>query len=325
VDSSTSDGGFGLGLIVMIALAIVVIFVILRSVRVVSQAQVQIVERLGKYTKTLDPGLHVLVPFLDSVKATIDMREQVVSFPPQPVITRDNVTISIDSVLYYTVTDPVRATYQVAQLISAVEQLTITTLRNVIGSLSLDEALTSRDKINADLRIVLDEATEAWGLRVGRIEVKAIDPPMNIQEAMEKQMRAERDKRAAILNAEGFKQSSILTAEGEKQSQILRAEAEQQSNILQAEGEKQAQILRADGEAKAIQMVFDAIHAGNPSPDLLAYQYLTTTLPKVADGQSMKLMLVPSEAQAVLGAATAIGGGFQTGQSVGGASGSLGA
>jgi regulator of protease activity HflC (stomatin/prohibitin superfamily) len=227
--------------------------------------------------------------------------------------------------LYYTVTDPFRATYEVANLILASEQLTITTLRNVIGSLSLDEALTSRDKINADLRIVLDEATEAWGLRVGRIEVKAIDPPMSIQEAMEKQMRAERDKRAAILNAEGFKQSSILTAEGEKQSQILRAEAEQQSNILQAEGEKQAQILRADGEAKAIQMVFDAIHAGNPSPDLLAYQYLTTTLPKVADGQSMKLMLVPSEAQAVLGAATAIGGGFQTGQSVGGASGSLGA
>ena len=317
MDSTTSDGGIGIGLIIMIALAIVVIFVILRSVRVVSQAQVQIVERLGKYTKTLDPGLHVLVPFLDSVKATIDMREQVVTFPPQPVITRDNVTISIDSVLYYTVTDPVRATYQVAQLISAVEQLTITTLRNVIGSLSLDEALTSRDKINADLRIVLDEATEAWGLRVGRIEVKAIDPPMNIQEAMEKQMRAERDKRAAILNAEGFKQSQILTAEGEKQSQILRAEAEQQSNILTAEGEKQAQILRADGEARAIQLVFDAIHAGNPSPDLLAYQYLTTTLPKVADGQSMKLMLVPSEAQAVLGAATAIGGGFKTGENLG--------
>jgi regulator of protease activity HflC (stomatin/prohibitin superfamily) len=324
VDSTSSDGS-GIGLIIFGALAIVVIVMILRSVRVVSQAQVQIVERLGKYTKTLDPGLHVLVPFLDSVKATIDMREQVVSFPPQPVITRDNVTIAIDSVLYYTVTDPVRATYQVAQLISAVEQLTITTMRNVIGSMSLDEALTSRDKINADLRIVLDEATEAWGLRVGRIEVKAIDPPMSIQEAMEKQMRAERDKRAAVLNAEGFKQSSILTAEGEKQSQILRAEAEQQANILTAEGEKQAQILRADGEAKAIQLVFDAIHAGNPSPDLLAYQYLTTTLPKVADGQAMKLMLVPSEAQGVLGAASAIGGGFQTGQSVGGSTGSFGA
>lgn len=306
-----------IGLFFALAFAIVIAIILLRSVRMVSQAQVQIVERLGKYQRTLDPGLHLLVPIIDNVKATIDMREQVVTFPPQPVITRDNVTVSIDSVLYYTVTDPVRATYQVAQLISAVEQLTITTMRNVIGSLSLDEALTSRDKINADLRIVLDEATEAWGLRVGRIEVKAIDPPMSIQEAMEKQMRAERDKRASILNAEGFKQSSILTAEGEKQSAILRAEAEQQANILTAEGEKQAQILRADGEAKAIELVFNAIHAGRPTNDLLAYQYLKETLPKVADGQSMKLMIVPAEAQAALGAATAIGGGFQSGQGLG--------
>jgi regulator of protease activity HflC (stomatin/prohibitin superfamily) len=305
--------------------AAVIGVILLRSVRMVSQAQVQVVERLGKYQRTLEPGLHLLVPIIDNVKETLDMREQVVSFPPQPVITRDNVTMSIDSVLYYVVTDPVRATYQVAQLIAAVEQLTITTLRNVIGSLTLDEALTSRDKINADLRIVLDEATEAWGLRVGRIEVKAIDPPMNIQEAMEKQMRAERDKRAAILNAEGVKQSQILTAEGEKQSQILRAEAEQQSNILTAEGEKQAQILKADGEAKAIQLVFDAIHAGRPTPDLLTYQYLKETLPRVADGQSMKLMIVPSDAQAALGAATALGGGFQTGQSLAGATGTLAA
>ena len=306
-----------IGLFFALAFAVVIAIILLRSVRMVSQAQVQIVERLGKYQRTLDPGLHLLVPIVDNVKATIDMREQVVTFPPQPVITRDNVTVSIDSVLYYTVTDPVRATYQVAQLISAVEQLTITTMRNVIGSLSLDEALTSRDKINADLRIVLDEATEAWGLRVGRIEVKAIDPPMSIQEAMEKQMRAERDKRASILTAEGFKQSQILTAEGEKQSQILRAEAEQQANILTAEGEKQAQILKADGEAKAIELVFGAIHAGRPTNDLLAYQYLKETLPRVADGQSMKLMIVPAEAQAALGAATAIGGGFQTGQNLG--------
>ena len=309
-----------IGLIVVIALAAVAIFMILRCVRVVSQAQVQIVERLGKYSKTLDPGLHILVPFLDSVKATIDMREQVVAFPPQPVITRDNATISVDTVLYYTVTDPVRATYQVAQLIAAVEQLTITTLRNVTGSLTIDEALTSRDKINADLRIVLDDATEAWGIRVSRIEVKSIDPPVSIQEAMEKQMRAERDKRAAILTAEGFKQSQILTAEGEKQAAILRAEAEQQSNILTAEGEKQAQVLKADGEAQAIQLVFEAIHKGDPSDDLLAYTYLKETLPKVADGQSMKLMLVPSDAQGVLGAATAIGSGFQSGQNLGGGS-----
>ena len=295
MESTTSDGGIGVGMVIAIAIAIVFLIVILRSVRVVSQAQVQVVERLGKYSKTLDPGLHVLVPFLDAVKATLDMREQVVAFPPQPVITRDNATISVDTVLYYTVTDPVRATYQVAQLIAAVEQLTITTLRNVTGSLTIDEALTSRDKINADLRIVLDEATEAWGIRVSRIEVKSIDPPLSIQEAMEKQMRAERDKRAAIL-----------TAEGEKQGAILRAEAEKQSRVL-----------KADGEAQAIKLVFDAIHAGNPSQDLLTYQYLTQTLPKMADGQAMKLMMVPSDAQAALGAASAIGGGFASGQGMG--------
>ncbi|MBC7462093.1 MAG: SPFH/Band 7/PHB domain protein [Thermoleophilia bacterium] len=312
MDSSGSSG-IGVGLIALIILAIVVIVIILRCVRVVSQAQVQVVERLGKYSKTLDPGLHILVPFLDSVKATIDMREQVVAFPPQPVITRDNVTISIDTVLYYTVTDPVRATYQVAQLIAAVEQLTITTLRNVTGSLTLDEALTSRDKINADLRIVLDEATEAWGIRVSRIEVKSIEPPASIKEAMEKQMRAERDKRAAILNAEGFKQSSILTAEGERQSQILRAEAEQQANVLRATGDKEAQVLRADGEAKAITIVFEAIHAGNPSQELLTYTYLKETLPKVADGQATKLILVPSDAQGVMGAVASLGGAYAEG------------
>lgn len=309
----------------LLLVAVVIGVILLRSVRMVNQSQVQVVERLGKYSRTLSAGLHLLIPVLENVRATIDLREQVVSFPPQPVITRDNVTISIDSVLYYAVTDPYKATYEVAQLISAVEQLTVTTLRNVIGSLSLDEALTSRDKINAELRIVLDEATGPWGLRVGRTEVKAIDPPVTIQEAMEKQMRAERDKRAAILNAEGTKQSQILTSEGEKQAQILRAEAEQQSNILTAEGEKQAQILKAQGESQAIQMVFDAIHAGRPTPDLLAYQYLKETLPKVADGQSMKLMLVPSEAQAALGAAVALGGGFQTGQGMGGSTGTFGA
>ena len=313
------------GLFFALAIAFVVAIILIRSVRMVSQAQVQVVERLGKFNKILDPGLHLLIPIIDNVKATIDMREQVVAFPPQPVITRDNATISVDTVLYYTVTDPMRATYQVAQLIAAVEQLTITTLRNVTGSLTIDEALTSRDKINADLRIVLDEATEAWGIRVSRIEVKSIDPPVSIQEAMEKQMRAERDKRAAILNAEGFKQSSILTAEGEKQAAILRAEAEQQSNILTAQGEKEAQVLKADGEAQAIQLVFNAIHEGRPTNDLLAYQYLTTTLPKVADGQAMKLMLVPSEAQGVLGAATMMGSGFQTGQNLGGTPGGLGA
>jgi regulator of protease activity HflC (stomatin/prohibitin superfamily) len=297
------EGGTMGGLIVLGILAIFVLLILVKSVRVVPQASVAIIERLGRYSRTLEPGLHILMPFLDSVKTTADLREQVVTFQPQPVITKDNVTISIDTVLYFTVTDPFRATYEIANLILAVEQLTITTLRNVIGSLSLDEALTSRDKINADLRIVLDEATEKWGIRTNRIEVKSIDPPRTIQEAMEKQRRAERDKRASILTAEGEKQSQILTADGDKQAQILRAE-----------GDKQGQILRAQGEAEAIQNVFDAIHAGNPSPDLLSYQYLKNTLPSVANGQSTKLMLMPSDSINLMGAVSALGGGFTTGQ-----------
>ena len=213
-----------------VALVLVVLIALARTVRIVSQANAGIVERLGRYHRTLDPGLHFLFPFIDHLRPLVDLREQVVAFPPQPVITQDNVTISIDTVFYFTVTDPFRATYEVAQLLTAIEQLTVTTLRNVIGSLSLEETLTSRDKINADLRIVLDEATERWGLRVNRIELKSIDPPGSIQEAMEKQMRAERDKRAAILTAEGFKQSQILTAEGEKQAAILTAEGQKEAN-----------------------------------------------------------------------------------------------
>jgi regulator of protease activity HflC (stomatin/prohibitin superfamily) len=245
------------------------------------------------------------VPFLDKLrKPLVDMREQVITFQPQPVITQDNVTISIDTVFYFTITDPFRSTYEVANLIVAVEQLTITTLRNVIGSLSLEETLTSRDKINSDLRIVLDEATERWGIRVNRIELKSIDPPATIQEAMEKQMRAERDKRAAILQAEG-----------QKQSQILRAEGEREANILSAEGEKQAKVLRAQGEADATRTTFQAIHDGKPTPELLAYQYLQA-LPKVADGQGMTLMMIPSDAMPAMGAVSALGAGFQAGQDV---------
>jgi regulator of protease activity HflC (stomatin/prohibitin superfamily) len=306
-----------IGLFFALAFAIVIAIILLRSVRMVSQAQVQIVERLGKYTKTLDPGLHVLVPFIDTLKPLVDLREQVVTFPPQPVITQDNVTISIDTVFYFQVTDPFRATYEVADLILAVEQLTVTTLRNVIGSLSLEEVLTSRDKINADLRIVLDEATERWGIRVARIELKSIDPPASIQEAMEKQMRAERDKRAAILSAEGEKQSAILTAEGERQAAILRAEADQKSQILRAEGDKQAAILRATGEAEAIRQLFQSIHEGDPTPDLLAYKYLEA-LPKLAEGPATKLMLVPSDAMQALGGVAALGGAFQLAQDVAG-------
>ena len=297
--------GIGVGLLVLIALA--------RTVRIVPQANTGIVERLGRYQRTLEPGLHFLVPFIDHLRPLVDMREQVVAFPPQPVITQDNVTISIDTVFYFTVTDAFRATYEVASLLLAVEQLTVTTLRNVIGSLSLEDVLTSRDKINADLRIVLDEATERWGIRVNRIELKSIDPPSSIQEAMEKQMRAERERRAVIINAEGVKQAQITTAEGEKQAAILTAEGAKQSTILTAEGEKQARILSAQGEAEATRQVFQAIHDGDPTPDLLSYQYIQN-LPRVADGRSTKLMIVPSSAVAAMGAVAALGGGLETGR-----------
>jgi regulator of protease activity HflC (stomatin/prohibitin superfamily) len=223
------------------------------------------------------------VPFIDRLRPLIDMREQVVSFPPQPVITEDNLVVSIDTVVYFQVTDARAATYEIANYLGAVEQLTTTTLRNVVGSLNLEEALTSRDNINGQLRVVLDEATGKWGVRVGRVELKAIDPPASIQDSMEKQMRAERDRRALILTAEGTKQSAILTAEGARQAAIL-----------EAEGDAKAQVLRAQGEAEAIQTVFNAIHAGNPSSDLLAYQYLQT-LPKLAEGDSNKMWIIPSE------------------------------
>jgi regulator of protease activity HflC (stomatin/prohibitin superfamily) len=252
---------------------------------------------LGKYHKTLNPGLNLLVPFIDRVRPLVDMREQVVSFPPQPVITEDNLVVSIDTVVYFQVTDARAATYEIANYLGAVEQLTTTTLRNVVGSLNLEEALTSRDNINSQLRIVLDEATGKWGVRVGRVELKAIEPPLSIQDSMEKQMRAERDRRALILTAEGTKQSAILTAEGARQAAILSAE-----------GDAQAQILRADGEAKAIKTVFDAIHLGDPDSKLLAYQYLQM-LPRLAENPANKLWIVPSElTEALKGIGTAFGG-----------------
>jgi regulator of protease activity HflC (stomatin/prohibitin superfamily) len=239
--------GLSSGLIVVGIIVLLVIIVLLRTVRIVPQAFVGVVERLGRYSRTLPAGLHVLLPFLDHLRPFVDMREQVVTFPPQPVITEDNVTISIDVVIYYQITDAMRSTYEVANLVLAMEQLSVTTLRNVIGSLSLEQTLTSRDKINAELRIVMDDATEKWGVRVNRIELKSIDPPASIQEAMEKQMRAERSKRATVLEAEGEKQSQILRAEGDRQGAILRAEAQKQSQILEAEGDRQAAILRAEG------------------------------------------------------------------------------
>jgi regulator of protease activity HflC (stomatin/prohibitin superfamily) len=270
-------------LIVLIVVAVVVLITLSRGIRIVPQARAGIVERLGRYQRTLDAGLALIVPYVDRVKPLIDLREQVVSFPPQPVITEDNLVIQIDTVIYFQVTDPKAASYEIADYIAAIEQLTVTTLRNVIGGMTLEDTLTSRDKVSAALRTVLDEATGKWGIRVNRVELKAVDPPASIQEAMEKQMRAERDRRAAILTAEGVKQSQILTAEGEKQSAILRAE-----------GQREAQILEAEGEARAIETVFEAIHRGDADPKLLAYQYLQT-LPQIADGEASKVWIIPSE------------------------------
>jgi regulator of protease activity HflC (stomatin/prohibitin superfamily) len=289
-----------ISLIVLGVVALLVLFVLWRTVRIIPQASAGIVERLGRYNRTLDAGLAIVIPFIDRVRPLIDLREQVVSFDPQPVITEDNLVVSIDTVLYFQVTDPKAATYEIADYIAGIEQLTVTTLRNVIGAMTLEDTLTSRDDINQQLRGVLDEATGKWGIRVNRVELKAIEPPGTIREAMEKQMRAERDRRAAILTAEGVKQSEILTAEGEKQSAILRAE-----------GQREAQILQAEGQSKAIETVFDAIHRGNADPKLLAYQYLQV-LPQIAQGDANKVWIIPSEfAQALgrLGAAIAPGDG----------------
>src|SRR6187397_2707034 len=275
--------------IVIIIVALIVFVTLARTIRVVPQARAAVVERLGRYSRTLSPGLTLVVPFIDRIRSTIDLREQVVSFPPQPVITEDNLVVSIDSVIYFQVTDAKAATYEIQNYITGIEQLTVTTLRNVIGGLALEKTLTSRDEINNQLRGVLDEATGKWGIRVNRVELKAIDPPASIQETMEKQMRADREKRAAILTAEGVKQSQILTAEGEKQSSILRAEGQRQSMILQAEG-----------QAKAIDTVFRAIHEGDADPKLLAYQYLQV-LPQIAQGESNKVWIIPSEVTQALG------------------------
>jgi regulator of protease activity HflC (stomatin/prohibitin superfamily) len=270
-------------LIVLVVIAFFVLIVAIRTVRIIPQARAGVVERLGRYSRTLTPGLTIVVPFIDRVRPLVDLREQVVTFQPQPVITEDNLVVQIDTVLYFTITEPKSVTYEVANPLQAIEQLTVTTLRNVIGGMTLEQALTSRDDINSQLRVVLDEATGRWGIRINRVELKSIDPPGTIQEAMEKQMRAERDRRAAILTAEGFKQSQILTAEGEQQAAVLRAT-----------GERQAAILRAEGEAKAIETVFGAIHAGRPDPELLSYQYLQA-LPKLAQGEGATVYVIPAE------------------------------
>ncbi len=293
MDGLTAGGLFAL--VVLIVIAIFVISTLFRAVVVVRQTQAFLVERLGRYSRTMDAGLHLLVPFFDRVRAKVDLREQVYSTPPQSVITSDNLVVDIDSVIYFQVTDPRSAVYEIANYWVGVEQLTATTLRNIVGTMDLEQALTSRDQINGHLRGVLDEATGKWGIRVNRVEIKAIEPPMSIKDSMEKQMRAERDRRAAILNAEGVKQSQILTAEGMKQSAILTAE-----------GEAQSRILRAEGEARAILQVFDAIHEGDADSKLLAYQYLQM-LPEIAKGNNNQMWFVPTE---FTGALQAIGAGF---------------
>jgi regulator of protease activity HflC (stomatin/prohibitin superfamily) len=275
--------------IVIAIVAVVVLVTLARTIRIVPQARAGVVERLGRYSRTLSPGLAMVVPFIDRVRPLLDLREQVVSFPPQPVITEDNLVVNIDSVIYFQVTDAKAATYEIANYIQAIEQLTVTTLRNVIGGLALEKTLTSRDEINGQLRGVLDEATGKWGIRVNRVELKAIDPPASIQDSMEKQMRADREKRATILQAEGARQSQILMAEGQKQAAILSAE-----------GEKQAAILKSEGQAKAIETVFNAIHEGKPDAELLAYQYLQT-LPLIAQGESNKVWIIPSDVQQAIG------------------------
>jgi regulator of protease activity HflC (stomatin/prohibitin superfamily) len=276
-------------LIVLGVLALFVVVVLAKTIRIIPQARTAVVERLGRYSRTLTPGLAIVVPFVDRVLPMIDMREQVVSFDPQPVITEDNLVVSIDTVIYFQVTDPKASTYEVQDYFSAIDLLTVTTLRNLIGGMTLEDTLTSRDAINDQLRGILDEATGKWGIRIHRVELKAIDPPGSIKDTMEKQMRADREKRASILQAEGIKQSQILTAEGEKQAAILKAE-----------GEKQAAILRAEGQSKAIETVFAAVHEGDADPKLLAYQYLQV-LPQIAQGQANKMWIIPSEFTQVLG------------------------
>jgi regulator of protease activity HflC (stomatin/prohibitin superfamily) len=284
-------------IVIAVVIVLAVFVTVMRSVRIVPQARARNVERFGRYRKTLEPGMNFIIPFVDRVKTQIDLREQVVSFNGQPVITEDNLVVQIDTVLFFQVTDPKAADYEIVNYIQAIEQLTATMLRSVIGSMDLEQTLTSRDKINTLLRGVLDDASGKWGIRVTRVEIKAIDPPKSVKDAMEKQMRAEREKRAAILTAEGVRQSKILTAEGDKQSEILRAE-----------GDKQGAILRAEGQALAIDQVFTSIHRNDPDPKLLAYQYLQT-LPQLAAGEGNTFWVIPSEVTSALKAVTSAFGG----------------
>jgi regulator of protease activity HflC (stomatin/prohibitin superfamily) len=280
---------------------ILVALLLIRSIRIIPQATAGVVERLGRYHKTINAGVNLVFPFIDVIRKTIDLREQVKDFPPQSVITEDNLVVSIDTVIYYQVTDPKAATYEIASFVLGIEQLTVTTLRNEVGSLDLEQALTSRDSINKALRTVLDEATGKWGVRVNRVEIRDIVPPESVRESMEKQMKAERDKRASILIAEGTKQSDILTAEGQKQSEILKAEGAAKATVLAAEADARAQALVADGEAEAIQKVFDALAKAEVTDQALAYKYIDQ-LKELANGDANKVWFIPSELSAAASA-----------------------
>lgn len=301
------------GIIVLIVVVVLLIIVLGSSIKIIHQQRVGLIERLGKFQRTLGPGPHLVIPIADKVRYNIDMREAVVPFPPQGVITEDNLMVSIDSVIYFQVIDPVRAAYEAQDYIRAIEQLTMTTLRNIIGGLDLEQTLTSREEINGKLRLVLDEATGKWGIKVNRVELRAIEPPPTIRDAMEKGARAERDKRASILIAEGQRQSQILSAGGEKESAILRAQGDREAAVLRAQADRQSQMLRSEGEAQAISTVFNAIHAGQPDQALLSYQYMQM-MPQIARGDANKVWVVPSEIGKAL---EGLGGAF--GQGAGGA------
>ena len=297
------------GVIAGIAVALIILIVLVKNIRVVQQARAYVIERLGAYSTTWGVGLHFKIPFIERVAKVVSLKEQVVDFAPQPVITKDNVTMQIDTVVYFEITDPKLYTYGVEKPMSAIENLTATTLRNIIGDLELDQSLTSRDHINTKMRAILDEATDPWGIRVNRVELKNIIPPREIQDAMEKQMKAERERRESILRAEGEKQSKILVAEGEKQSAILRADAAKQTAILQAQGAKEAKILEAEAEAEAILKVQNAtaegiklINAAGASEEVIKLRALET-FQAAANGRATKI-IIPSEIQGLAGLAT---------------------
>ena len=292
----------------IIILIVVILVILARCIRVVQQSKAYVIERLGAFHAVWSVGLHFKLPFIDRIQRVVSLKEQVADFPPQPVITKDNVTMQIDTVIYFQITDPKLYTYGVEHPMNAIENLTATTLRNIIGDMELDQSLTSRDVINSRMRSILDEATDPWGIKVNRVELKNIIPPKEIQNAMEKQMKAERERRESILQAEGQKQSQILVAEGEKQSAILRADAEKQAAILKAEGEKEARIMAAQAEAQAILQVQQAmadslklLNAAAPNDQVVKLKALET-MEKVADGQATKI-IIPSELQGLAGLA----------------------